>query len=224
MSRSDTNGCIDGSGSAARGSDEGPGSLCLRECGICGYRWSGDAGIKPRVCPSCRTSLWDRESARRVLCRRCGHEWMTASNNPARCPACRSKMWALELVEVVCRSCGERWADPLKAGTDAVCPGCGRSGHGIVAVSKKQDRSGVSRPVELDASAIERMRLMGDRTSRVKYLVGLGVGPVEAEAIVRFDSGDRVVPISRELNVSLESVMDAVLPVMDACRGKVDPR
>jgi len=161
--------------------------------------------------------MWDKEGVRTVSCIRCGHSWKTTGDHPTRCPSCKSKKWDLETVDIVCKRCGAHWADPLRAGTTLVCPSCGQSDRKGMTISNKQRRLGDSASVPVSLTMIREMRKKTDDESKVRLLTSLGLSTMDAEIVVRFDRGMRAVPISRELDVSLENVMAAVIPYIEAC-------
>lgn len=185
-------------------------------CSMCGHTWTSRLGKRPVACPGCHSTKWGRSSARQVKCQRCGHIWITGDVAPLRCPSCKSKKWEPKLIEVRCKVCGRRWSDPMRSGEALACPGCGQSSRKGMVVSNRPRKA--SELACFSPSSIEEMRRKKDERSKIEFLTGRGMTTEEAQIVVRFDSGMRVVPISMELNVSLESVMDAVIPFMDACK------
>lgn len=199
--------------SEEEGQDERAGAL---RCVICGHVWMPRSEKKPRSCPRCHSTMWDKEAVKIVRCMRCGHSWKTTDDHPIRCPSCRSKKWDMAGVDIVCKHCGAHWTDPLSAGTTLVCPSCGQSDRKGMTVSNKQRRCDPAN-VHVSLPMIWEMRKKTDDESKVGSLTSHGLSTTDAEIVVRFDRGMRVVPISRELDISLESVMAAVIPYIEAC-------
>lgn len=63
-------------------------------CMMCGHTWKkSSVRAPPRVCPACRSSLWNCKDIVRHTCLRCGHSWNSHQEDPLRCPGCKSKIW-----------------------------------------------------------------------------------------------------------------------------------
>ena len=104
-------------------------------CNICHHRWTpsknrvrqsgGNPLQKPKVCPKCRSALWNREDMVKNKCRRCGHEWVAVSDSVYKCPKCLSARWRVPPEYCRCKICGYVWEKKTKA-TPKACPSCKR--------------------------------------------------------------------------------------------------
>ncbi len=94
-------------------------------CRVCNHAWASRGDAPPKLCPACRSRFWNRDDLRTVRCLRCGHSWTTTKDEITRCPNCRSKKWDQKTVALICRKCGSRWNDTLRADEDVLCPKCG---------------------------------------------------------------------------------------------------
>lgn len=203
---------------ANRESGNGPEARqCL--CRICGHRWNARTeSVRPRTCPSCRSSLWDRKELRTVRCYRCGHEWRTSLPHPPRCPSCTSDKWDLKTVAVRCRKCSSVWYDPLSVDKISKCPQCGPVPRDMISPASKksmtqnmktnQRRRGSSPPSEMydvfngsDSADISE-----------KALIGKGFSAEQAGILHEFICGAGAVEIACRRGKSLEEVLNVVSP------------
>ena len=200
---------------------------CVNECRLCGYVWNAEnGGERPKVCPMCRSSLWDREDAKKVRCHRCGHEWITSSGrDPVMCPSCKSRRWKRKKLPIICNRCGERWNDQLKDGETVCCPVCGPLGPGEYRLGKTRRRSlkDVANPertgMELTEDMLRDMWKEDEDLFRVVRLRNSGLTSDQADIIVRFDRGTMVPDIAIQMSMSVSAVMDVVLPYMALCES-----
>ena len=195
----------------------------LRTCKICGYRWDARTGFsRPRLCPSCRSTLWDRDDVRKVRCFRCGHIWTTSLAHPLRCPSCASDRWYLETVEMRCRTCSSKWLDPLPAGRVPECPQCGPVGRkGISVISQKdtapkKNSLGRVRPLpELYGMFLNRGGAVVDEG----VMICQGFTAEQAGILHEFMCGSGAVDIARRNRKTLAEVLDVVSPYVSAVGG-----
>ena len=195
-------------------------------CRMCGHRWNPRTdSVRPRACPACRSTLWDRRNARTVMCFRCGHEWVTSMSHPLRCPACASDKWYLDKVEIRCRICSSRWLDPLAAGKVIRCPVCGPVDRSevrfVFGKSKTQKKTVVPRgkgapPAELYRSFAD----FGNEVVEQEEMVGWGFTPEQAEILHEFMCGMGTVGIAGRHRKSLSEVLDIVSPYISVLRGR----
>lgn len=145
---------------ANRESGNGPEARqCL--CRICGHRWNARTeSARPRTCPSCRSSLWDRKELRTVRCYRCGHEWRTSLPHPPRCPSCTSDKWDLKTVAVRCRKCSSVWYDPLSVDKISKCPQCGPVPRDMISPASKNSMTQTMKTNQRGEGLLLRLRCM----------------------------------------------------------------
>ncbi|WII07991.1 hypothetical protein PED39_02005 [Methanomassiliicoccales archaeon LGM-RCC1] len=199
---------------------------CVNECKLCGYIWNAESeSERPNVCPMCRSSLWDRPNVRKVMCYRCGHEWITSSESPMMCPSCKSRRWKNELLPLECCRCGSTWEDTFKQGVPVTCPKCGvlkPEQYKVGRIHKKTLRDVTehrNNRVSLDESILKEMWGIDEDLFRSVCLRKHGLTSVQADIIVKFDRGESVPDIASDMSVSVSTVMDVVLPFMRLCES-----
>lgn len=91
-------------------------------CYRCGNSWVQEGFSRPRLCPRCKTSLWDEPVSKQARCSECGTEWTRkAIGEP--CPQCGSTKDDSEPGSLHCNQCDHVWLrrgdhDPKR------CPMC----------------------------------------------------------------------------------------------------
>lgn len=89
-------------------------------CYRCGHIWEPEGGERPRLCPRCRSSVWDVPVAKDAVCPVCGHAWRrTDIREP--CPACGAGTETPGLLH--CSQCDHEWL-PRGDGHPLRCPAC----------------------------------------------------------------------------------------------------
>lgn len=199
---------------------------CVNECKLCGYIWNSESGSeRPKVCPTCRSSLWDRPNVRKVKCCRCGHEWITSCESPTMCPSCKSRRWKNKLLPLECCKCGSRWEDTLKKGVKVTCPECGVLGekeYKIGKIHKKSLREVTDHRnsrVSLNENILDDMWSRDEDIFKAVCLRNHGLTSEQADIIVKFDNGESVPDIAADMSMSVSAVMDVVLPYMRLCES-----
>lgn len=195
------------------------------QCKLCGYVWkTGMDDDVPRVCPECKTSLWNRKGARKVKCKRCGHTWATTTKAPAMCPSCKSRRWKSATLTIVCKRCGSSWDDTLKKGDIVSCPACGVLFKDEYSVCKprKVSLKNVTDPkrkktVPLTEKTLRDMWKEENSMYKAVLLRKCGLSQEQADIIARFDSGEYVPEIAVDMRIPLSRVMDSVIPYMELC-------
>ena len=202
-----------------RAAGDGDSRLRINECNLCGYVWSARGGCgRPKVCPECRSSLWDRPDVRKAVCCRCGHEWITDSH-PVMCPSCKSRRWENELLPLECRRCGIRWNDALKRDDPVTCPKCGILGAGEYKVGKIRKKALNNKGSPMDEKVLKEMRSIDKDVFIAACLRNHGLTPDQADIIVRFNRGESVPCIASDMSVPVSAVMNAILPYMELCES-----
>lgn len=198
----------------------------VNECRLCGHVWNSAAGSeRPKMCPMCRSSLWNRPNVRKVRCYRCGHEWNTALDSPVMCPSCKSKRWKSKTLSLGCCICGACWEDPLKQGVPVSCPECGVLGdkdYKVGKIHKKTLRDVTDHrgsEILLDEGILNEMWGRDGDIFRAVCLRNHGLTSEQADIIVRFDRGEPVPDIASEMSMPVSKVMDVVLPYMELCES-----
>ncbi len=110
--------------------------ISIHSCKICSYQWvttnkrikkdkneSDIMPAEPKLCPQCRSSLWNNDNVTKCKCKRCGHEWVSSTNNPPMCPSCRTSRWNTTVEFCTCNLCGNIWEKKSKA-DPKMCPSC----------------------------------------------------------------------------------------------------
>ncbi|MGN0138376.1 MAG: hypothetical protein ACI381_07210, partial [Candidatus Methanomethylophilaceae archaeon] len=90
-------------------------------CYRCGHSWTQEGGARPRLCPRCRTSVWDVPVSRQARCSECGCEW-TRGRIDEPCPECGASSDESPGM-LHCNQCDHTWSrrtsrDPKR------CPVC----------------------------------------------------------------------------------------------------
>ena len=188
-------------------------------CRMCHHTWSSQGKSKPKVCPKCRSTLWDCDTAKRVVCYRCGYGWVTVKSHPTKCPSCGSKRWEQKMLRITCNKCGQHWEDPLKEGSSVTCPSCGILGSGDYTINRIRVKSlagtlGSGRDSLLDEELLRGMQTAGDELQKTLFLRRNGLTSEQADIIVMFDRGDNVPSIASLLSVPVSQVMDVVIEYM----------
>ena len=196
----------------------------MNECKLCGYVWNTRKGENnSKLCPSCRSSLWDRSDVREVRCNRCGHAWITAKKNPPKCPDCGSKRWEAETIKIICSKCGMRWDDQMREGRPIVCHVCGELGPDdyIFGRARKGTLKDVTknRTSLMNKDVLIEMWSNDDDLFREVTLRNNGFSPEQATVIVRFDRGIPVPTIASDVSMSVSQVMNIILPYMAICES-----
>ncbi len=197
----------------------------INQCKLCGYVWNtGGNDEKPKICPLCRSTLWDCEEARKVKCLRCGYIWLT-KKNPSKCPSCGSKRWNKETLAIICKKCGMRWEDKVKDGIPISCPVCGdlESDEYKVGRIRKESLKDVTdrrkRSIPLDEKILKEMWDTEGDLYRSVLLRKHGLTPEQADIIVRFDHDESVPEIASSMGISVSEVMDSVIQYMKLCES-----
>jgi len=74
--------------------------ICYKcECEVCGHKWESRGSNLPRICPKCRSGVWNGHKCPLRYCFRCGYKWYGGLDKlPQRCPRCHSLRWNLEVL------------------------------------------------------------------------------------------------------------------------------
>lgn len=80
----------------------------------------------PSRCPSCRSTLWNRNDLSKFHCLRCDYNWASTAKAPYKCPKCLSSRWNTPLEMCKCRMCGYTWERRRKS-LPYKCPSCSSS-------------------------------------------------------------------------------------------------
>ena len=200
------------------------GALCT--CRVCGHRWNARTDARPRICPACRSTLWDRKNARTVRCNRCGHEWMTSLPHPSRCPCCASDKWNLKTVGVRCRRCSSLWYDPLSAGKKPECPRCGPVDRSEVLPITKRSKIQIRKAGQNKGGSSPYPELYGlflECDSAVvaeDVMIGWGFTSEQAGILHEFMCGTGAVEIARRRGKTLAEILDVVSPYVSVLNGR----
>ena len=196
----------------------------MNVCRICKHVWTSREDKSPRLCPSCRSAFWNSDDLKTVKCFRCGHTWTTSKDEVTRCPNCRSKKWNQKTVVLLCRKCGSRWIDTLRADEDVLCPKCGllRREDYRTTSQGKETLSNFSEPpskIILNEDMLRRMWSENDALLRSACLRNQGISAEQADILVQFDEGATAIEIARRMSLPVCDVMRAVLPYMNLCES-----
>ena len=107
-------------------------------CKVCSHEWvstkkkvntsyKNETVIStPSRCPSCRSTLWNRDDLSKFQCLRCDYKWVSTAKMPYKCPKCFSARWNTPLEMCKCRMCGYTWERKRKS-LPSKCPSCNSS-------------------------------------------------------------------------------------------------
>ncbi len=215
------------SGPSARESPEKVGDFHI--CKMCNHVWKiRKSNPNPKSCPSCHSTIWNSPNARKIRCARCGHEWITNLKHPAICPNCRSRTYDLPTLMVRCKICGRRWEDAMNQ-SDATCPNCGKIPRDsvkilpriedMVANDKVEPRK---KPLSISREDVDSLSKQPDDYSRFVYLNKIGLGPTEADILIRYMNEQKPVDIALELDIPLGIVFETIVPYIDAAGTEVN--
>ncbi|MBR2255042.1 MAG: hypothetical protein IJ856_04410 [Candidatus Methanomethylophilaceae archaeon] len=177
-----------------------PGSATgFNVCRMCGHVWKMNVNGKvPKVCPSCRSTLWNRQGAKEVRCVLCGHSWTTMLDEPLRCPSCKSKRWNRAYTPA-------DTADPYQS-------------DGRLTGQEMAFRRRMLTLFDRDTlDALHRSRSMREKEG---VLVGRGMTVDQSDVVILFDGGVPIPEIASRMSMSVSDVMDILVPYMDACEAR----
>jgi len=201
---------------------KGNGDDSMHRCIVCGHTWSiRPDHPNPKLCPECKSTIWNRRDAHRCICMRCGHRWFSTDAHPLRCPSCKSKTWDSEFLMVRCSRCGSVWRDRMDSDTFR-CPQCGVVGREELCVvsrydgRRRYDDSKRKGPVSLNREVVDRVRSVG-RENRTEILMCSGLSRVESEILICFMDGEDPVSLAREQGIPLHDVMMTLAPYVRIC-------
>ena len=193
--------------------------LDMHKCKLCSYEWGVNRKHpKPKLCPSCRSTLWDQSDVVKHKCRRCDHVWFSLDAHPVRCSSCKAKTWNSPYLIIRCNRCGKEWKDQLKKSNDFKCPTCGAIDEDdIRVVSRFRKEEKEVRPVVIDEDSISELIADDSRDSMADRLRVSGFDESGVEMVCSFIEGIDPITIARSRKVSFNTVMTVISPFAKVC-------
>ncbi len=192
-------------------------------CMLCGYEWDRNPKHpEPKLCPSCKSTLWNHSDVMRHLCKRCDHVWFSLDEHPMRCPSCKSKVWDSQYLVVRCVRCDTKWKDPMRVQKTFRCPKCGPvdlddikivSRH----VPEQKEQPIRKSPLQIDVGLADSLISLGDHKERLYMLSAKGYPDDEVDILCSFIDGQDPITMARDRNIPLNDVMMAIAPFAILC-------
>jgi len=203
----------------------------MHTCYICGHSWKRTKNHpNPRICPVCKSTLWNRKDARKCLCKRCDHVWFSVDPHPLRCPNCKTKTWDAQYLMVRCEICGTKWKDAFRVSKNFRCPVCGPIDQSRVKVvsryqtyQKKVDNDPDKRTI-ITREVSDVIISTTDVDSRTKAMMDNGLSVIEAEVLSKFIEGDDPITLARRNRISLHEVMMIIVSYVRESTERGDAR
>lgn len=190
-------------------------------CKLCGHSWKvRKSSPEPKSCPSCRSTMWNDQFARPIVCARCGYKWKTNLEKPTMCPKCKCRTYDITELQVKCRRCGTVWMDKMEWKCDEVCcPVCGRIPKEEVTLVKVKRQT---IPPEVTDEQANCLKEQTDEYSKYVYLKKMGLTSTEADIVMLYLNNVRPVEIALNLDVPLGLVFETIVPYLDKNMGGTD--
>lgn len=202
-------------------------NICV--CKLCGYMWKARKNItSPKKCPSCGSTLWNKEDAKTIHCYRCNHTWNTRKERPTHCPKCGSRTYDKEMIEVRCMCCGSQWSDKMPlSNTGFSCPQCGEISRRQLMILPDSTSiiSDTPSPEQKHTTAIpkdiiEKISKEPENTLKLQSLIKSGLTPTEAKILIDFINGENVLSIASAFNLSVKEVMNIIVPYIETVEAE----
>ena len=113
--------------------------------------------------------------------------------------------------------------------SDATCPNCGKIPRDsvkilpriedMVANDKVEPRK---KPLSISKEDVDSLSKQPDDYSRFVYLNKIGLGPTEADILIRYMNEQKPVDIALELDIPLGIVFETIVPYIDAAGTEVN--
>lgn len=183
-------------------------------CKLCGHSWKvRKSSPEPKSCPSCRSTMWNDQFARSIICARCKYGWTTNREKPVMCPNCKCRTYDIPELRIKCRRCGSIWMDKMDwQSTEVICPICGQIPKKEVTVIKNKQQT---TPPEVTDEQATCLKEQPDDYSKYVYLKKMGLTPTETDIIMLYLNKVKPVEIALRLDVPLGLVFETIVPYLD---------
>lgn len=197
-------------------------NICV--CKLCGYMWRAHRNTaSPKKCPSCGTTLWNKEGAKIVKCHRCDHTWKTRKDRPTHCPRCGSRTYDREKIEVCCNLCGSHWTDKLPINSNEFsCPRCGTISRtalqilpDLTTILSEDSVTERKEPLVISQKTLDDLNNETEFVYKVQSLIRNGLRPTEAKILISFIDGENILSIASHCKIPVSDVMGVIVPYLD---------